>query len=47
MASDREIAFPKLTADEIEALRPRGGTRDVAAGEVIFSEGDRGRGHLA
>jgi len=42
MASEREIAFPRLTPDEIDALRPYGRERDVSAGEVLISEFDRG-----
>lgn len=41
MASDLEIAFPKLSEKENRALGEFGHERDVAPGEVLFSEGDR------
>jgi thioredoxin reductase (NADPH) len=41
MASDVEIAFPKLTDRETRALGEFGRERDVAQGEVLFAEGDR------
>ena len=40
-ASDHEHAFPRLTAAEVDALRPRGTVRAVDAGTVLFAEGDR------
>ena len=42
MASERDVAFPKLTDDQIATLEPRGHRRAVRAGDVLFSEGDRG-----
>jgi thioredoxin reductase (NADPH) len=44
MRSDEDIAFPKLTEAQIDALRPRGRVRQVEAGEVMWSEGERGFG---
>ncbi|HEX5871170.1 MAG TPA: FAD-dependent oxidoreductase, partial [Longimicrobium sp.] len=44
MRSDEDIAFPKLTSEQIDALRPRGHVRRVEAGEVLWKEGDRGFG---
>ncbi len=41
MATDQEIAFPTLTAVDIDALRSRGTVRRVLAGEVLWHEGDR------
>ncbi|MQA30749.1 MAG: cyclic nucleotide-binding domain-containing protein [Luteitalea sp.] len=41
MASDADIAFPKLTDPHIAALTRLGRAREVAAGEVLFAEGDR------
>ncbi len=41
MSSDYEVAFPKLSARDLDALRARGRTRQVRAGEVLFEEGDR------
>lgn len=42
MPADTEIAFPRLTGAEIDALRPFGHERAVRAGEVLISEFDRG-----
>jgi thioredoxin reductase (NADPH) len=42
MAPEREIAFPRLTVSQIDALRPWGRVRPVDSGEVLFAEGDRG-----
>ena len=42
MASDREIAFPRLSGPELAALRVFGAERATTAGEVLFREGDRG-----
>lgn len=42
MRSDHDIAFPKLTGAQVDALRPRGRVRRVGAGEVLWNEGDRG-----
>ena len=42
MATDNEIAFPYLTEDEIDGLRRFGKERAMAAGEILFAEGDRG-----
>jgi thioredoxin reductase (NADPH) len=41
MSIDREIAFPKLPDLQIAALSRLGHERDVAAGEILFAEGDR------
>jgi thioredoxin reductase (NADPH) len=41
MATDKDIAFPLLEPQDIEALRERGTVRDIRAGEVLFAEGDR------
>jgi thioredoxin reductase (NADPH) len=40
--SDRELAFPRLAAGEIDALRPFGSERSAPAGEILFAEGQRG-----
>jgi thioredoxin reductase (NADPH) len=42
MASDNDIAFPKLTEAEIDGLRRFGKERPMDAGEILFAEGDRG-----
>jgi thioredoxin reductase (NADPH) len=42
MNSDHDIAFPTLTAAQIDALRPRGALRNVARGETLWEEGQRG-----
>jgi thioredoxin reductase (NADPH) len=42
MSTDQDIAFPTLNEAQIQALMPRGKVRRVAAGEVLWSEGDRG-----
>jgi thioredoxin reductase (NADPH) len=42
MPSEREIAFPRLTPGQIDALRPLGRLRAVETGDVLFAEGDRG-----
>src|SRR5688572_23899871 len=42
MSAERELAFPTLSADEIDLLRPYGALRAVKAGDVLFQEGDRG-----
>ena len=41
MASDHDIAFPKLSTEQIDALQQRGHTRRVNEGDVLFGEGDR------
>ncbi|HEY4131372.1 MAG TPA: FAD-dependent oxidoreductase [Gemmatimonadaceae bacterium] len=41
MSYDREIAFPTLTPEQIESLRPFGSERDVHAGDVLIAEFDR------
>ncbi|MEP6507240.1 MAG: FAD-dependent oxidoreductase, partial [Gemmatimonadales bacterium] len=41
MATDFEIAFPRLTESEIKALKKFGTERPVSEGEVLFREGDR------
>ena len=42
MTSDTDIAFPRLNALQVDALRARGRVRDVAAGETMWAEGERG-----
>ena len=42
MSADTELAFPVLTPAQIDSLRGCGHLRSVAAGEVLFQEGDRG-----
>jgi len=42
MSAEAELAFPVLTPSQIDALRGSGRLRTVAAGEVLFQEGDRG-----
>src|SRR4029079_5740003 len=42
MPSERDIAFPRLSRTQIDALRRWGQLRSLAAGDVLFKEGDRG-----
>src|SRR5258708_6148986 len=42
MASEHDIAFPRLNRPQIDALRPWGRVRTIAPGDVLFQEGDRG-----
>src|SRR5258708_962386 len=42
MASEHDIAFPRLNRPQIDALRPWGRVRPIAPGDVLFQEGDRG-----
>jgi CRP-like cAMP-binding protein len=42
MPSEHDIAFPRLSRAQIDALRPWGRVRPVAPGDVLFQEGDRG-----
>jgi thioredoxin reductase (NADPH) len=42
VVSEKDIAFPRLTAAQIATLQPRGHRRVVRAGDVLFAEGDRG-----
>src|SRR5579862_4000153 len=42
MASERDIAFPRLSQAHIDALRRWGQVRSMATGDVLFQEGDRG-----
>ncbi|HET6232129.1 MAG TPA: FAD-dependent oxidoreductase [Longimicrobiaceae bacterium] len=44
MASDQEIAFPKLSERQIAQLLPVGCVHPVARGQVLWKEGDRGFG---
>jgi thioredoxin reductase (NADPH) len=44
MATDKDIAFPVLQAQDIAALSSRGTPREVRAGEVLFAEGERNIG---
>src|SRR5262245_12518035 len=41
MATDTDIAFPRLRPEDIASLERRGKVRDVHDGEVLFAEGDR------
>jgi thioredoxin reductase (NADPH) len=41
MATDQEVAFPILSAEDVAALTARGHPRDVRAGEYLFKAGDR------
>jgi thioredoxin reductase (NADPH) len=41
MATDQEIAFPKLSPKEIDELQPRGVTLPTQAGQLLWKEGDR------
>jgi thioredoxin reductase (NADPH) len=40
----REVAFPRLDDAQIARLLPFGKTRDAAAGEILFDQGDSDRG---
>ena len=42
MVSEKDIAFPKLTAAQIATLESRGHRRAVRSGDVLFTEGARG-----
>ena len=42
MPSEHDIAFPRLSRTQIDALRPWGRVRPIAPGDVLFQEGDRG-----
>src|SRR5258707_7001508 len=42
MPSEHDIAFPRLSRAEIDALRPWGRVRPIVPGDVLFQEGDRG-----
>jgi len=42
MATDFEIAFPRLSDEQIQVLRPLGETRVVPAGEYLWRAGERG-----
>src|SRR5258708_26900374 len=42
MPSDHDIAFPRLSRAQIDALRRWGQVRPIAPGDVLFQEGDRG-----
>jgi thioredoxin reductase (NADPH) len=44
MATDQEIAFPKLSKAHIRALQPAGTTRATRPGEYLWHAGDRGFG---
>jgi thioredoxin reductase (NADPH) len=41
MATDQEIAFPRLSPKEIDELRPRGTVLPTREGQVLWKEGDR------
>lgn len=42
MTTDHDIAFPRLTAGQIDTLLPWGRVRPTAPGEYLWREGDRG-----
>jgi thioredoxin reductase (NADPH) len=42
MPSEHDVAFPRLSGAQVDALRPWGRVRPIAPGEVLFQEGDRG-----
>src|ERR1700682_3184184 len=42
MPSEHDLAFPRLSRAQIDALRRWGHVRPIAPGEVLFQEGDRG-----
>jgi len=42
VVSEKDIAFPKLTAAQIATLESRGHRRAVRSGDVLFTEGARG-----
>src|SRR5262245_46537941 len=41
MATELDIAFPTLSAHDVDSLRPAGVERDVVAGEILIAEGER------
>jgi thioredoxin reductase (NADPH) len=41
MSSDRDVAFPVLSAADQAALTARGKLREMRAGEILWKEGDR------
>lgn len=41
MPSERQIAFPRLTTGQIDAIRPWGRVLSAETGDVLFAEGDR------
>ena len=43
MTTDRDIAFPTLSHQDLAALKIRGRLRQVQAGEVLYKEGDSSR----
>ena len=42
MPSEHDVAFPRLSRAQIDALRRWGHVRPIAPGDVLFEEGDRG-----
>ncbi len=40
-ATEHDVAFPTLIESQIDALRPWGREREIAANEILFAEGDR------
>src|SRR6476659_4438468 len=42
MPSEHDVAFPRLSRAQIDALRPWGRVRPIAPDDVLFREGDRG-----
>ena len=43
MPSDLDIAFPRLSREQIDALRPRGAVRRTTAGDVLWHAGDNAK----
>ncbi len=41
MPSEHDVAFPRLSRTQIDALRRWGQVRSIAPGDVLFKEGDR------
>src|SRR5258706_14922850 len=41
MPSEHDLAFPRLSRPQIDALRRWGQVRSIAPGDVLFKEGDR------
>ena len=42
MPSEHDVAFPRLSRTQIDALRAWGQVRPIEPGDVLFKEGDRG-----
>src|SRR5689334_5236203 len=41
MASDQDVAFPKLSDQDLASLKIRGQVRQVRAGDVLYKEGEQ------